>query len=169
MGGLLCVVDLFEVCKFKEFVIFVEILGIIGFGKEIKGKKCFVIIFVEGDVYEEMIFKWCQFNVFEGEKVEKGEVIVDGLEFLYDILCLCGILVVVNYIVNEVQEVYCLQGVKINDKYIEVVICQMLCKCIIINLGDMQFFEGEQVEVLNVKVVNCEIEKYGKILVQYEI
>lgn len=100
IGGLLCVVDLFEVCKFKEFVIFVEILGIIGFGKEIKGKKCFVIILVEGDVYEEMIFKWCQFNVFEGEKVEKGEVIVDGLEFLYDILCLCGILVVVNYIVN---------------------------------------------------------------------
>lgn len=102
MGGLFCVVDLFEVCKLKEFVIFVEYIGIVLFGKEMKGKCCLIIICEGGEVYEEMIFKYCQLNVFEGEKIECGDVIVDGLEILYDILCLCGIYVVIFYIVNEV-------------------------------------------------------------------
>jgi DNA-directed RNA polymerase subunit beta' len=167
-GGLPRVADLFEARKPKEPAILAEISGTIGFGKETKGKKRLVITPAEGDAYEEMIPKWRQLNVFEGEKVEKGEVIADGPESPHDILRLRGISAVANYIVNEVQEVYRLQGVKINDKHIEVVIRQMLRKCIITNPGDTQFLEGEQVEVSNVKVANREIEKHGKIPAQYE-
>ncbi|HCS79725.1 MAG TPA: DNA-directed RNA polymerase subunit beta', partial [Alteromonas macleodii] len=162
------VADLFEARKPKEPAILAEISGTIGFGKETKGKKRLVITPAEGDAYEEMIPKWRQLNVFEGEKVEKGEVIADGPESPHDILRLRGISAVANYIVNEVQEVYRLQGVKINDKHIEVVIRQMLRKCVITSPGDTQFLEGEQVEVSNVKVANREIEKLGKIPAQYE-
>ena len=167
-GGLPRVADLFEARKPKEPAILAEISGTIGFGKETKGKKRLVITPAEGDAYEEMIPKWRQLNVFEGEKVEKGEVIADGPESPHDILRLRGISAVANYIVNEVQEVYRLQGVKINDKHIEVVIRQMLRKCIITHPGDTQFLEGEQVEVSTVKVANREIEKHGKIPAQYE-
>lgn len=167
-GGLPRVADLFEARKPKEPAILAEISGTIGFGKETKGKKRLVITPAEGDAYEEMIPKWRQLNVFEGEKVEKGEVIADGPESPHDILRLRGISAVANYIVNEVQEVYRLQGVKINDKHIEVVIRQMLRKCVITSPGDTQFLEGEQVEVSNVKVANREIEKLGKIPAQYE-
>merc|ERR1712137_1458917 len=167
-GGLPRVADLFEARKPKEPAILAEISGTIGFGKETKGKKRLVITPAEGDAYEEMIPKWRQLNVFEGEKVEKGEVIADGPESPHDILRLRGISAVANYIVNEVQEVYRLQGVKINDKHIEVVIRQMLRKCVITHPGDTQFLEGEQVEVSNVKVANREIEKHGKIPAQYE-
>jgi len=167
-GGLPRVADLFEARKPKEPAILAEVSGTIGFGKETKGKKRLVITPPDGDAYEEMIPKWRQLNVFEGEKVEKGEVIADGPESPHDILRLRGISAVANYIVNEVQEVYRLQGVKINDKHIEVVIRQMLRKCIITHPGDTQFLEGEQVEVSNVKVANREIEKHGKIPAQYE-
>ena len=111
--------------------ILAEISGTIGFGKETKGKKRLTITPKEGDHHEEMIPKWRQINVFEGESIEKGEVIADGPESPHDILRLRGVSAVSNYIVNEVQEVYRLQGVKINDKHIEVVIRQMLRKCII--------------------------------------
>ena len=167
-GGLPRVADLFEARKPKEPAILAEVSGTIGFGKETKGKKRLVITPPEGDAYEEMIPKWRQLNVFEGEKVERGEVIADGPESPHDILRLRGISAVANYIVNEVQEVYRLQGVKINDKHIEVVIRQMLRKCVITHSGDTQFLEGEQVEVSNVKVTNREVEKHGKIPAQYE-
>ncbi|GAA6186743.1 MULTISPECIES: DNA-directed RNA polymerase subunit beta' [Alteromonadaceae] len=167
-GGLPRVADLFEARKPKEPAILAEVSGTIGFGKETKGKKRLVITPKEGDHYEEMIPKWRQLNVFEGESVEKGEVIADGPESPHDILRLRGISAVANYIVNEVQEVYRLQGVKINDKHIEVVIRQMLRKCLITHPGDTQFLEGEQVEVANVRVANREIEKQGKIPAQYE-
>ncbi|MCU7554569.1 DNA-directed RNA polymerase subunit beta' [Alteromonas sp. ASW11-19] len=167
-GGLPRVADLFEARKPKEPAILAEISGTIGFGKETKGKKRLVITPAEGDAYEEMIPKWRQLNVFEGEKVEKGEVIADGPESPHDILRLRGISAVSNYIVNEVQEVYRLQGVKINDKHIEVVIRQMLRKCIITHPGDSQFLEGEQVEVAHVKVANRELERHGKMGAEYE-
>ena len=167
-GGLPRVADLFEARKPKEPAILAEITGTIGFGKETKGKRRLVITPAEGDAYEEMIPKWRQLNVFEGENVEKGEVIADGPESPHDILRLRGISAVSNYIVNEVQEVYRLQGVKINDKHIEVVIRQMLRKCIITHPGDSQFLEGEQVEVAVVKVANRELEKQGKMGAEYE-
>ena len=168
-GGLPRVADLFEARKPKEPAILAEVSGVIGFGKETKGKKRLVITPKEGDHYEEMIPKWRQLNVFEGEAVEKGEVIADGPESPHDILRLRGISAVANYIVNEVQEVYRLQGVKINDKHIEVVIRQMLRKCLITHPGDSQFLEGEQVEVANVKIANRELEKQGKFPAQFEI
>ncbi|QJR81417.1 DNA-directed RNA polymerase subunit beta' [Alteromonas pelagimontana] len=167
-GGLPRVADLFEARKPKEPAILAEISGSIGFGKETKGKKRLVITPKEGDAYEEMIPKWRQLNVFEGEYVEKGEVIADGPESPHDILRLRGISAVSNYIVNEVQEVYRLQGVKINDKHIEVVIRQMLRKCLITYPGDSQFLEGEQVEVSAVKIANRELEKAGKLGAGYE-
>lgn len=167
-GGLPRVADLFEARKPKEPAILAEVSGVIGFGKETKGKKRLTITPKDSDHYEEMIPKWRNLNVFEGESVEKGEVIADGPESPHDILRLRGISAVANYIVNEVQEVYRLQGVKINDKHIEVVIRQMLRKCLITHAGDSQFLEGEQVEVANVKIANRELEKQGKIPAQFE-
>ncbi|GGF86310.1 DNA-directed RNA polymerase subunit beta' [Alteromonas lipolytica] len=168
-GGLPRVADLFEARKPKEPAILAEVSGTIGFGKETKGKKRLVITPKDGDPYEEMIPKWRQLNVFEGENVERGEVIADGPESPHDILRLRGVSAVSNYIVNEVQEVYRLQGVKINDKHIEVVIRQMLRKCMITAPGDTQFLEGEQVEVSAVKIANREMEKQGKLPALYEI
>ncbi|MDT0596249.1 DNA-directed RNA polymerase subunit beta' [Glaciecola petra] len=180
-GGLPRVADLFEARKPKEPAILAEISGVIGFGKETKGKKRLTItpkadskVKLTVDLnangsYEEMIPKWRQLNVFEGESVEKGEVVSDGPESPHDILRLRGVSAVANYIVNEVQEVYRLQGVKINDKHIEVVIRQMLRKCIILNAGDSNLLEGEQIEVSQVKIANRELEKQGKIPATYEI
>jgi len=168
-GGLPRVADLFEARKPKEPAILAEVSGTISFGKETKGKRRLVITPEQGEAYEEMIPKWRQLNVFEGEKVEKGEVISDGPESPHDILRLRGISAVSNYIVNEVQDVYRLQGVKINDKHIEVVIRQMLRKCLITHPGDSQFLEGEQIELAAVKIENRRLEKQGKIPAQYEI
>ncbi|SHI28714.1 DNA-directed RNA polymerase subunit beta' [Ferrimonas marina] len=154
-GGLPRVADLFEARKPKEPAILAEITGTISFGKETKGKRRLVITPHDGsNPYEEMIPKWRNLNVFEGEKVEKGEVIADGPEAPHDILRLRGIHAVANYIVNEVQDVYRLQGVKINDKHIEVVIRQMLRKCIIVDGGDTEFLPGEQAEVARVNQAN---------------
>ncbi len=180
-GGLPRVADLFEARKPKEPAILAEISGVIGFGNETKSKKRLTITpkpdskqkltvsLNANGAYEEMIQKWRQLNVFEGESVEKGEVVSDGPESPHDILRLRGVSAVANYIVNEVQEVYRLQGVKINDKHIEVVIRQMLRKCVISYAGDSTLLEGEQVEVSAVKVANRELEKQGKIPATYEI
>jgi len=168
-GGLPRVADLFEARKPRDPAILAEITGTISFGKETKGKKRLVITPAEGDAYEEMIPKWRQLNVFEGEQVSKGEVIADGPESPHDILRLRGVTHVANYIVNEVQEVYRLQGVKINDKHIETIIRQMLRKCIILDGGDTEFLAGEQVEVARVNISNRELEKQGKIPAKFEI
>ncbi|WP_439644179.1 DNA-directed RNA polymerase subunit beta' [Glaciecola punicea] len=180
-GGLPRVADLFEARKPKEPAILAEISGVIGFGNETKSKKRLTITpkpdskqkltvsLNANGAYEEMIQKWRHLNVFEGESVEKGEVVSDGPESPHDILRLRGVSAVANYIVNEVQEVYRLQGVKINDKHIEVVIRQMLRKCMITYAGDSNLLEGEQVEVAQVKIANRELEKQGKIPATYEI
>jgi len=162
-GGLPRVADLFEARQPKEPAILAEISGTISFGKETKGKRRLVITPTDGgDVYEEMIPKWRNLNVFEGEKVQQGEVLADGPESAHDILRLRGISPVANYIVNEVQDVYRLQGVKINDKHIEVIVRQMLRKGEIIDGGDSEFLESEQVEVARVKIANRKLEAEGK-------
>ena len=168
-GGLPRVADLFEARKPKEPAILAEKSGIIGFGKETKGKRRLLITQTSGEVYEEMIPKWRQLNVFEGESVIKGEVIADGPESPHDILRLRGVAPVANYIVNEVQDVYRLQGVKINDKHIEVIVRQMLRKCEITDAGDSEFLKGEQAEVARVNIANRELEAQGKQPAQYEI
>nr|WP_224746128.1 DNA-directed RNA polymerase subunit beta' [Neiella litorisoli] len=167
-GGLPRVADLFEARKPKDPAILAEITGTISFGKETKGKRRLVITPNEGDAYEEMIPKWRQLNVFEGEQVQRGEVIADGPEAPQDILRLRGISEVANYIVNEVQDVYRLQGVKINDKHIEVIIRQMLRKCTILDGGDSEFLAGEQVEVARVNIANRDLEAEGKQPAKYD-
>ncbi|MDF2155880.1 DNA-directed RNA polymerase subunit beta' [Vibrio sp. CAU 1672] len=161
-GGLPRVADLFEARKPKEPAILAEHTGTVSFGKETKGKRRLVITREGGDTYEEMIPKHRQLNVFEGEKVERGDVIADGPESPHDILRLRGIHAVTQYIANEVQEVYRLQGVKINDKHIETIVRQMLRKCTITHAGDSEFLPGEQVEYAQVKIANRNLEAEGK-------
>ncbi|MGF1762570.1 DNA-directed RNA polymerase subunit beta' [Aliivibrio kagoshimensis] len=167
-GGLPRVADLFEARKPKEPAILAEVSGAISFGKETKGKRRLVITPTDGEPYEEMIHKWRQLNVFEGEKIERGDVIADGPETPHDILRLRGVHAVTNYIVNEVQEVYRLQGVKINDKHIETIVRQMLRKCTITKAGDSDFLEGEQLEFANVTIANRKLEAEGKTPARFE-
>ncbi|QJC32568.1 DNA-directed RNA polymerase subunit beta' [Enterobacteriaceae endosymbiont of Donacia dentata] len=168
-GGLPRVADLFEARKPKDSAILAEISGIISFGKETKGKRRIIITPINSDIqpYEEMIPKWRQLNIFEGELINKGDIISDGPESPHDILRLRGINAVTNYIINEVQDVYRLQGVKINDKHIEVIIRQMLRKVTIIKMGDSNFLEGEQVEVSKIKIVNKKLQEQGKNIALY--
>lgn len=167
-GGLPRVADLFEARKPKDPAILAEIDGIVSFGKETKGKRRLIITALDRSYFhEEMIPKWRQLNVFEGEKVSRGDIISDGPESPHDILRLRGTNAVTRYITNEVQEVYRLQGVKINDKHIEVIVRQMLRKVTITNSGDSDFLEGEQVEYSRVNVVNKELKKDGKLLIKF--
>ncbi|PPI88290.1 DNA-directed RNA polymerase subunit beta' [Candidatus Pantoea edessiphila] len=162
-GGLPRVADLFEARRPKEPAILAEISGIVSFGKETKGKRRLMITPINGDeIYEEMIPKWRQLNVFEGERVEIGDVISDGPESPHDILRLRGVHAVTRYITNEVQEVYRLQGVKINDKHIEVIVRQMLRKATIISTDNPEFLEGEQVEFSRIRISNRILKAKGK-------
>lgn len=145
-GGLPRVADLFEARRPKDAAVLAEISGIISFGKETKEKRRLVITGHSGDVHEELIPKWRHVTVFEGENVEKGETIADGPPDSHDILRLLGVNALANYIVNEVQDVYRLQGVKINDKHIEIIVRQMLRKVLITDSGDTKLLKGEQAE-----------------------
>ena len=157
-GGLPRVADLFEARKPKEPAILAEMTGVIGFGKETKGKKRLVITPKDGsEAYEELIPKWRHMNVFEGESVEKGEVISDGPLNPHDILRLLGVSQLAVYITNEVQEVYRLQGVGINDKHIETIIRQMLRKIEVNDTGDTNFILGDQVEYSDYVEQNAEL------------
>jgi DNA-directed RNA polymerase subunit beta' len=166
-GGLPRVADLFEARKPKLPAILAEKTGVVAFGKETKGKVRLLITQPSGEVYEEMIPKTRLLNIYEGEPVIKGEVIADGPESPHDILRLRGVAPVANYIVNEVQEVYRLQGVKINDKHIEVIVRQMIRKCEILDAGDSGFLKGEQLEVAHVNIANRELEAAGKQPAEY--
>ncbi len=161
-GGLPRVADLFEARKPKEPAVLAEISGIISFGKETKGKQRIVITGQGDSVHEELIPKWRQVSVFEGEHVEKGESIVDGPPTPHDILRLQGVVALTNYISTEIQEVYRLQGVRINDKHIEIIVRQMMRKVEITSAGDTQFLKGEQLERSRVLQENESIETEGK-------
>ena len=145
-GGLPRVADLFEARKPKDPFLLAEISGTVSFGRETKGKQRLVITAGDGNQHEELIPKWRNVTVFEGEHVERGEVIVDGAPNPHDILRLLGVEPLANYIVNEVQDVYRLQGVKINDKHIEVIVRQMLRKVEVADAGETRLLKGEQVD-----------------------
>ena len=161
-GGLPRVADLFEARKPKEQAILAEATGTVGFGKDTKGKQRLVITDADGVAHEDLIPKWRHVNVFEGEHVERGEVISDGEFNLHDILRLKGVIPLAAYLVNEIQDVYRLQGVKINDKHIEVVIRQMLRKVEITAPGDTSLLRGEQVERTHMMAANAKAEADGK-------
>jgi len=161
-GGLPRVADLFEARKPKDPAILAERSGTVSFGKETKGKRRLIITAESGDKYEELIPKWRHLNVFEGETVEKGEVIADGEPNPHDILRLQGVEPLANYLVREIQDVYRLQGVRINDKHIEVIIRQMLRKAEVLSAGDSGLLRGEQVDRARALEANVAIEADGK-------
>jgi len=167
-GGLPRVAELFEARKAKDHAILAETSGIVSFGKETKGKLRLVITDKANKEHEYLIPKGRHITVFEGETVEQGEVIVDGAPVSADILRLLGVEALANYIVDEVQDVYRLQGVKINDKHIEVIVRQMLRKVKVEDAGDTSFLPGEQVERSRVLEENEQVEAQGKKPASYE-
>jgi len=167
-GGLPRVADLFEARRPKESSILAEISGTVSFGKETKGKKRLVITPRDGDPYEVLIPKHRQLNVFEGETVEKGEVISDGPSNPHDILRLLGVVELAKYITNEIQDVYRLQGVVINDKHIEVIVRQMLRKVEITDPGDTTLLSGDQVEITQVLEENEKADAADKEPAKFE-
>jgi DNA-directed RNA polymerase subunit beta' len=167
-GGLPRVADLFEARKTKDPAILAEATGMVAFGKETKGKQRVIITDSEGLQYETLIPKWRHITVFEGEFVEKGETIAEGELTPHDILRLRGIEELADYLVKEIQDVYRLQGVKINDKHIEAIIRQMLKKVEITASGETDFVKGEQVERTLLNAVNDKAEREGKIPASYD-
>lgn len=161
-GGLPRVADMFEARKPKEPAVLAEITGTVSFGKETKGKQRLVITGPDGEHYEELIPKWRHITVFDGEHVVKGEAVVDGPPTPHDILRLLGVHALTHYIIVQIQEVYRLQGVTINDKHIEVIVRQMLRKTEITDPGDTNYLKGEQVERARVLEENEKIKAAGK-------
>jgi DNA-directed RNA polymerase subunit beta' len=167
-GGLPRVADLFEARKPKEPAILAEVTGTVSFGRETKGKRRLVITGENSERYEELIPKWRQLNVFEGEHVERGEVIAEGEPNPHDILRLQGVAALANYLTREIQDVYRLQGVKINDKHIEVIVRQMLRKVEVKESGDSTLLRGEQLERARILELNDRIEGEKKKPAVYE-
>ena len=166
-GGLPRVAELFEARTPKDKGTLAEMTGTISFGKETKGKVRLQITDLEGKVWEELVPKERNILVHEGQVVNKGELIVDGPADPQDILRLLGIEELSRYIVDEVQDVYRLQGVKINDKHIEVIVRQMLRRVVVENPGDSTYIAGEQVERSEILNTNEALQAQGKIPATY--
>ncbi len=166
-GGLPRVAELFEARSPKDAGILAEMTGTVSFGKETKGKIRLQITDPEGKVWEELIPKEKNILVHEGQVVNKGESIVDGPADPQDILRLLGMEELARYIVDEVQDVYRLQGVKINDKHIEVIVRQMLRRVVVNAVGDSSYIAGEQVERSEILNTNDALRADGKIPATY--
>ena len=165
-GGLPRVADLFEARQPKEVAILAEISGVVSWGKETKGKRRLVLTGKEGKeeiIRESLILKTRSINVFEGETVAKGDVISEGSLSPHDILALKGVEELTEYIVNEIQDVYRLQGVEISDKHIECILRQMLRKVEITNSGDTDFIIGDQLELSEVLQQNKKVSSDGAV------
>ena len=160
-GGLPRVADLFEARRPKDSAVLAEASGVVSYGKETKGKQRLVITSEDKVETETLIPKWRNVTVFEGEQVEKGETVCDGPSDAHDILRLKGIHELTKYIVNEVQDVYRLQGVRINEKHIEVIVKQMLRKVEIVSSGDSTYLAGEQIERERLMEENERVEAEG--------
>jgi DNA-directed RNA polymerase subunit beta' len=167
-GGLPRVADLFEARKAKDHSILAEVSGIVSFGNPTKSKERLIITSQEGEATEMMIHKWRQINVFDGETVEKGDVISDGPSNPHDILRLLGVEALASYVIKEVQNVYRLQGVNISDKHIEVIVKQMLRKVEVLDTGDSNLVNGETAEYARVIDMNKQLVAQGKDLVVYQ-
>jgi DNA-directed RNA polymerase subunit beta' len=167
-GGLPRVAELFEARSPKDAGMLAEVTGTVTFGKETKGKQRLVITDLDGNAHEFLIPKDKNVLVHEGQVVNKGELIVDGAADPQDILRLLGIESLARYIVDEVQDVYRLQGVKINDKHIEVIVRQMLRRVQVTEPGDTDFIQGEQVERSEILDVNDKVIGAGKRPALYE-
>jgi DNA-directed RNA polymerase subunit beta' len=166
-GGLPRVAELFEARTPKDKGTLAEVTGTVSFGKETKGKIRLQITDPDGKVWEDLIPKEKNILVHEGQVVNKGELVVDGPADPQDILRLLGIEELSRYIVDEVQDVYRLQGVKINDKHIEVIVRQMLRRVVVENSGDSAYIAGEQVERSEILNTNEALQAEGKIPATY--
>ena len=162
-GGLPRVAELFEARSPKDKGVLAEMTGTVSFGKETKGKIRLQITDPDGKVWEELVPKEKNILVHEGQVVNKGESVVDGPADPQDILRLLGSEELARYIVDEVQDVYRLQGVKINDKHIEVIVRQMLRRVVVENAGDSNYINGEQVERSEMLNTNDALRGEGKI------
>jgi DNA-directed RNA polymerase subunit beta' len=162
------VAELFEARSPKDAGMLAEVTGTVSFGKDTKGKQRLVITDLEGVAHEFLIAKDKHVMAHDGQVVNRGESIVDGPADPHDILRLLGVEALARYICNEVQDVYRLQGVKINDKHIEVIVRQMLRRVHIVDAADTRFITGEQLERAEVFEENERIEAEGKQPAQYE-
>jgi DNA-directed RNA polymerase subunit beta' len=167
-GGLPRVANLFEARKPEDNAIMAEHTGTVSFGKETKGKVRLVITDESGVSHEVLIHKWRHLNIFEGEQVTRGEVISDGEPIPHDILHLHGVEKLASYLIQEIQDVYRLQGVKINDKHIEVIIRQMLRKVVVLDPGDSIYLKGEQIDKAGCLETNDNFESQGKKPIVFE-
>ncbi|TFH09242.1 MAG: DNA-directed RNA polymerase subunit beta', partial [Nitrosomonadales bacterium] len=167
-GGLPRVAELFEARSPKDAGVLAEVTGVVSFGKDTKGKQRLVITDLDGVAYEFLIPKEKHVTAHDGQVVNKGESIVDGPADPHDILRLLGVEALARYITDEVQDVYRLQGVKINDKHIEVIVRQMLRRVQIVDAGDTLFILGEQVERADLLTENERVEAEGKKPAEYE-
>ncbi len=161
-GGLPRVAELFEARSPKDAGLLAEITGTVSFGKDTKGKQRLIITDFDGAAHEYLIPKDKHISVHDGQVVNKGEMIVDGPADPHDILRLQGMEALARYIIDEVQDVYRLQGVKINDKHIEVIVRQMLRRVQVEDPGDTSFITGEQAERAEILEENEAMEKQGK-------
>jgi len=166
-GGLPRVAELFEARAPKDAGVLAEVTGTVSFGKDTKGKQRLVITEPDGTVHEFLIPKDKHVMVHDGQVVNKGELIVDGPADPHDILRLQGVEALARYIIDEVQDVYRLQGVKINDKHIEVIVRQMLRRVVITDPGDTSFIREEQVERAEVLDENDKVTAEGKLPASY--
>ena len=160
-GGLPRVAELFEARSPKDAGMLAEVTGTITFGKETRGKQRLIITDMDGGSHEFLISKDKHLSVHDGQVVNKGEVIIEGPADPQDILRLLGIEALATYIVDEVQDVYRLQGVKINDKHIEVIVRQMLRRVQIADAGTTKFIQGEQVERSELLIENERVVAEG--------
>ena len=167
-GGLPRVAELFEARAPKDAGMLADITGTVSFGKDTKGKQRLVITDLEGNPFEFLIPKEKNVLVHDGQVINKGELIVDGPADPHDILRLLGIEALARYIVDEVQDVYRLQGVKINDKHIEVIVRQMLRRVQVVQPGDTGFIVGEQVERSEILDENDKALAGGKLPATYD-
>jgi len=167
-GGLPRVAELFEARSPKDAGMLAEVTGTVSFGKDTKGKQRLVITEPDGTAHEYLITKEKHVMAHDGQVVNKGEFIVDGPAEPHDILRLKGVEELARYIIDEVQDVYRLQGVKINDKHIEVIVRQMLRRVVITDPGDSHFIREEQVERAEVLETNDRLIAEGKRGAQYE-
>ena len=167
-GGLPRVAELFEARKPKDSAIIAENDGVIEFGKEIRGKQKISIISTKGETSNYLIPKGKHVNFNQGEKIKKGEYLLDGAPLPHDILRVLGVEKLTEFFVTEVQEVYRLQGVVINDKHIETIVRQMLKKVEVKEPGDSDMLLGEMIDLLDINVINEELKNNNKKPIVFE-
>jgi DNA-directed RNA polymerase subunit beta' len=158
-GGLPRVAELFEARRPKDHAIISDIDGRVEFGKDYKSKRRIMVVPEDGDPIEYLIPKGKHISVQEGDYVRQGDPLMDGNPVPHDILKVMGVEALANYLINEIQEVYRLQGVKINDKHIEVIVRQMLQKVEISDAGDTTFLVGEQIDRHDFELENAKTIK----------